>query len=151
MEFDATAMADRGEVTLRRVYDASPEELFSAMTDAAALERFWGPVGMTCPSERTIVERRVGGTFSTTMVNDESGEEHLFSGVFTRFDPPLTLGWIEPGIEMETTVTFRDLDGGRTEASIVQENVPLPFRSPEALAGFESSLQRLADHLADPR
>jgi hypothetical protein len=47
-----------------------------------------------------------------------------------------------------TTSTFSDLGGARTEVRIQQTNVPAAFRSPEAQAGFTTSLDRFAAYLA---
>ncbi len=48
---------------------------------------------------------------------------------------------------MTQTLTFTDL-GGKTELVIRQEGVPEMYRTPEALADFDSFLDRLAAHLA---
>ena len=42
---------------------------------------------------------------------------------------------------------FFDLGDARTEICIRQTNVPEAFRSPEAQAGFKTSLDRLATYL----
>jgi hypothetical protein len=56
--------------------------------------------------------------------------------------------WTEPGTGVTTTSTLTDLGGGRTEVRIRQANVPEAFRSPEAQAGFSTSLDRFAAYLA---
>jgi hypothetical protein len=61
---------------------------------------------------------------------------------------PEKLVWTEPGTGMTTTSTFSDLGGSRTEVRIRQTNVPEAVRSPEAQAGFATSLDRLATYLA---
>ena len=48
---------------------------------------------------------------------------------------------------MTTTSTFTDLGGARTEVRIHQANVPDYARSPEAQAGFLTSLDRFAAYL----
>ena len=148
MQFDEAAMADRGEVTITRIFEATAEQLYDAMLDPAQLERFWGPPGMTAPADRSVIEAWVGGRFETVMVNDETGEEFSSAGVFTELERPRRMSFTEPGLDMVTSSTWTDLGDGRTELVIVQSNVPAPFRSPEALAGFEASLERLATHLA---
>ena len=150
MHFDEAAMADRGEAVIRRTFAAAPEVLFDAMFDPAMIERFWGPPGMTAPADRTVIEPHVGGRFETVMVNDETGEEFAGSGVYTVIERPRTLAFVEPGLDMVTTSTYTDLGDGTTELVIVQSNVPAPFRSPEALAGFEASLGRLAAAVESP-
>jgi len=49
---------------------------------------------------------------------------------------------------MTTTVVFVDLGNDHTEVRIHQADVPEMFRSPEARAGFASSLDRLAAYIA---
>jgi hypothetical protein len=49
---------------------------------------------------------------------------------------------------MTVTVTFTDLGGARTGVEIRQVNVPEFARSPEAQAGFLTSLDRFAGYLA---
>jgi activator of Hsp90 ATPase-like protein len=60
---------------------------------------------------------------------------------------PERLVWTEPGTGVTTTSTFTDLGGARTEVTIRQANVPEAFRSPEAQAGFLTSLDRFAAYL----
>jgi hypothetical protein len=49
---------------------------------------------------------------------------------------------------MTTTSTFVDLGDGRTEVRIHQTNVPEMYATPEAQAGFNSSLDRFEAYLA---
>jgi len=51
---------------------------------------------------------------------------------------------------MTVTATFTDLGGDRTEVRIHQARVPAAFRTPQALAGFATSLDRFARYLAGP-
>jgi uncharacterized protein YndB with AHSA1/START domain len=67
--------------------------------------------------------------------------------VYVEVAAPERLVWTDPGTGMTTTSTFTDLGGARTEVRIRQVNVPEPFRSPEAQAGFVTSLDRYAAYL----
>jgi len=49
---------------------------------------------------------------------------------------------------MITSATFVQLDDNRTEVRIHQTNVPEMFRTAEAQAGFQTSLDRFAAYLA---
>ena len=60
---------------------------------------------------------------------------------------PERLVWTEPGTGVTTTSTLTDLGGARTEVTIRQTNVPEAFRSPQAQAGFRTSLDRFAAYL----
>ena len=144
----ATANAnDLGEVTIVRIFDAPRELVYACMTDPKHLTHFWGPTGVSTPLENITLDLRVGGVFETIMVNDETGDQYPSKGVFTEITPPSVLAWGEPD-GMINRSTFVDLGDGRTEVTISQTNVPAMFRSPEAQAGFKSSLDRFAAYLA---
>lgn len=138
-----------GELIFRRVHQAPPELLFDCMTRPEHLTHFWGPTGTTTPLDRIVVDLRPGGVFETTMVNDADGSEYTMRAVYIEVDRPARLVWSEPGVEggMTTTVTFVDLGDGRTEVVTHQTNVPEFYRSPEAQAGFLTSLDRFAAYV----
>jgi uncharacterized protein YndB with AHSA1/START domain len=135
------------ELIYRRVHRASPELLFDCMTDPAHLCHFWGPTGTTTPSDRISVDLRPGGVFETTMVNQADGSEYTMRAIYEQVDRPGLLAWIEPQSGMVTTITFTDLGNGHTEVVTHQRNVPEPYRSPEAQAGFATSLDRCAAYI----
>ena len=142
-------MTKTAELLITRVVNAPRELVFACMTDPAHLTHFWGPTGMHTPVEKISVDLRIGGMFETVMVNDATGEEYPSRGVYTEIDPPETLGWREPDLGMVTTSTFVDLGDGRTEIRIHQTNVPEMFATPESQAGFNSSIDRFEQYLAD--
>ena len=135
------------EVVITRVFNASRELLFKCLTEPEHLTHFWGPVGTRTPVEKIHVDLRIGGVFETVMVNEASGEEYPSRGVFTEINPPESIAWGEPG-GMITRSTFVDLGDGRTEVRIHQTNVPEMFATPESQAGFNSSLDRFEEYLA---
>ncbi|TML08662.1 MAG: SRPBCC domain-containing protein [Actinobacteria bacterium] len=136
-----------GELSITRVFDAPRELVFRCMIDPEHLTHFWGPVGTSAPIDKIVLDPRPGGAFETTMVNDADGSEYPSRGVFVEIVEPERLVWSEPDFGMTTTSTFVQLDDGRTEVHIHQTNVPEMFRTPEARAGFESSLDRFAAYL----
>lgn len=135
------------ELIFRRVHRASPELLFDCMTQPAHLSHFWGPTGTTTPAKNITVDLRPGGAFETTMVNDTDGSEYTMRAVYEKVDRPSLLAWIEPDSGMATTITFIDLGNGSTEVVTHQRNVPALYRSPEAQAGFATSLDRCAAYV----
>ncbi len=139
-----------GEVRITRVFDAPRELVFRCMLEPEHLTHFWGPVGVSTPVDKITIDARPGGVFETVMVNDETGDEYPSRGVFVEIIEPERIVWTEPGVEggMMNSSTFTDLGDGRTEVFIHQTNVPEMYRSPEAQAGFQSSLDRFADYLA---
>ena len=135
---------EQGDVTFVRIYNATPQVMFTAMTTPEHLTNFWGPPGMTTPLGSIVIDLRPGGEFTTVMVDPE-GNEYPNGGVFVEFEEPTRLVWAESGVAegMINTITFRDLGDGRTEATTVQTNVPAVFRSPEAVAGMNLAFDRM--------
>jgi uncharacterized protein YndB with AHSA1/START domain len=142
--------AERGELTYRRVHDVARELLFDCMTKPEHLTHFWGPNGTTTPVDGITVDLRPGGAFETVMVNDADGSQYTMRAVYVEVQRPAKLVWTEPGVEggMTTTITFVELGEGRTEVITHQTNVPAMFRSPEAQAGFKTSLDRFAAYVS---
>jgi uncharacterized protein YndB with AHSA1/START domain len=139
--------SDTAELVYTRVFDAPRELVFRCMIEPEHLSQFWGPVGTSTPLESITVDPRPGGVFETVMVNDADGSEYPTRGVYVEVVEPERLVWNELHSGMTTTSTFRDLGNSRTEVRICQTNVPEAFRSPQAQAGFASSLDRLTSYL----
>jgi uncharacterized protein YndB with AHSA1/START domain len=137
-----------GELSFTRVFDAPRELVFRCLIEPEHLTRFWGPAGTSAPVERIRVDPRPGGVFETVMVNDADGSEYPTRATYVEVVEPERLVWAETYSGMTVTATFSDLGGGRTEVHIHQTNVPGPFLRPEAQAGFATSLDRFAAHLA---
>jgi uncharacterized protein YndB with AHSA1/START domain len=140
---------DLGELVITRVFDAPRELVFRCMTDPHHLTHFWGPVGTSTPLDDITVDARPGGVFETVMVNDADGSRYPMRAVYVEIVEPEKLVWTDPSSGMTTTSTFSDVDGSRTEVHIHQTNVPEPFRSLDAQAGFSSSLDRFATYLGE--
>jgi uncharacterized protein YndB with AHSA1/START domain len=117
------------------------------MIEPEHLTHFWGPVGVSTPLGDITVDARPGGAFETVMVNDADGSRYAMRAVYVEIVEPERLVWTDPGSGVVTTSTFTDLGDSRTEIRIRQRNVPEAFRSPEAQAGFASSLDRFAAYL----
>jgi uncharacterized protein YndB with AHSA1/START domain len=136
-----------GELTYTRVFDAPRELVFRCMLEPEHLTHFWGPAGVSTPLETIKVDARPGGVFETVMVNDSDGARYPTRAVYVEIAEPERIVWTEPGSGVTTTSIFRDLGGERTELQIRQANAPEGYRSPEARAGFSTSLDRLATYL----
>lgn len=136
------------ELVYTRIFDAPRDLVFRCMIEPEHLTHFWGPTGVSTPLETIKVDPRPGGMFETIMVNDADGSQYPTRAVFVEITEPERMVWAEPDSGVTTTSTFRDLGGIRTEISIHQVNVPAAFRTPEAQAGFSTSLDRFAAYLA---
>jgi uncharacterized protein YndB with AHSA1/START domain len=143
-------MSDTGELTFRRVHRASAELLFDCMTTPEHLAQFWGPRGTTTPVGNIVVDLRPGGAFETTMINDADGSTYTMRAVYVEVSRPDRLVWVEAEVEggMRTTITFVDRHDGTTEVVTHQTNVPAAYLSPQAQAGFQTSLDRFEAYLA---
>ena len=136
--------------TLRytRVFDAPRELVFRCMIEPEHLTHFWGPIGTSAPRDQITVDARPGGAFATVMVNDADGSTYPTSARYLEVSPPERLSWIEDHSGMTVTATFTDLGDDRTQVDIEQANVPPQMMDPAARAGFLTSLDRFAAHLA---
>jgi uncharacterized protein YndB with AHSA1/START domain len=145
-----TPATDTGELTYRRVHAAPRELLFDCLTRPEHLTHFWGPVGTITPIDGITVDLRPGGAFETVMVSEADGSRYVMRAVYVVVRRPDLLVWREADVEggMTTTITFTDLGDGRTEVVTHQTNVPEPYLSPEAQAGFATSLDRCDAYVA---
>jgi uncharacterized protein YndB with AHSA1/START domain len=134
------------ELTFTRVFDAPRDLVFRCMLEPEHLTHFWGPAGTSAPLDGITVDPRPGGVFETVMVSDDGGS-YTMHAVYAEIVPPERIVWTEPGTGVTTTSTFTDLGGARTEVRIHQAQVPDYARSPEAQAGFLTSLDRFAAYL----
>jgi uncharacterized protein YndB with AHSA1/START domain len=134
------------ELTFTRVFDAPRDLVFRCMLEPEHLTHFWGPAGTSTPLDGITVDPRPGGVFETVMVSDDGGS-YTMRAVYAEIVPPERIVWTEPGTGMITTSTFTDLGGARTEVRIHQAQVPDYALSPEAQAGFLTSLDRFAAYL----
>jgi uncharacterized protein YndB with AHSA1/START domain len=140
--------ASTDELRFTRVFDAPREVVFDCMIDPEHLTHFWGPVGTSAPLEHITVDARPGGEFCTVMVNDHDGSQYPTRAVYDEVRPPEVLSWTEPNSGMKVVTEFVALGPDRTEVRIHQRFVPAAFLLPEVQAGFLSSLDRFAAHLA---
>ena len=134
------------ELVYRRVFHAPRELVWRCLTEPAELAHFWGPSGMATPIDGIVVELHPGGRFETLMLGEHGS--HRMVATFTEVVPPERLAWVESATGMHTTSTLNDRGDGSTEVVIHQQNVPETMRTPEARAGFVSSLDKLEEHLA---
>ena len=131
-----------------RVFQAPRQLVFDCMVQPEHLTHFWGPVGTSAPLDQITVDPRAGGAFRTVMVNDADGNSYPTSARYLEVSPPDRLSWIEDHSGMTVTATFTDLGEDRTQIDIEQTHVPAQMLDPAAQAGFLTSLDRFAAHLA---
>jgi uncharacterized protein YndB with AHSA1/START domain len=154
---------ERG-LAIERVFDAPRELVWQAWTDPEHVMRWWGPKGFTSPLCNSDV--RVGGTYLYCERSPE-GRDYWSTGTYKEIVEPerivCTFSFADPegnvvpatyygmgdDIPLETlvTVTFEDL-GGRTKLTLNHVGLPAGEMSEMAGAGWNESLDKLANELA---
>ena len=134
-------------IQLHRVLRATPERVYRAFLDAAAMAKWLPPYGFTCNVHH--LDAKVGGTYKMSFTNFATGQGHSFGGEYRelvpferilytdRFDDPNLPG------EMQTTVTMTKVSCG-TGLEIVQEGVPEAIPLEMCYLGWQESLSQLA-------
>jgi len=140
---------DAGANTLKivRVFKAPRELVFAAWTDPDQLAQWWGPKELHTPRESVSVEARVGGTWTATMVMNETGQEFPTTTKFTSIDPPNGFAMREEAgdvfpFAVTMTATFEEVDGWTT-MTVVQHFDVESFDFDNSILGWGTSLEKL--------
>ena len=154
-------------LVLTRTFEAPAGAVFAAWTETSLVRRWWGPHGFTC--HRADMDVRAGGTSIVGMraPAEWGGVEFLNSWTYRVVEPgrrleftlrfvdpsgtpivPQSIG-IPPGVPAEVphTLTFRDLEGGRSEMTIVEAGYTSSAALETSRAGLVESLDKLAEAL----
>ena len=140
---------------------ATPEALYRAFTDPAALAVWLAPGDMTGEVHR--FDYRVGGAYQmslyypaseTTSRGKTSAREDRFTARFVELTPPsrivqaITFDSVDPAFsgEMIMVVAFEAKDGGTT-VTIEFKDIPPGIRPEDNEAGTESTLEKLARYV----
>jgi uncharacterized protein YndB with AHSA1/START domain len=136
-----------GTVRLHRVLKSTPDRVYRAFLDAAALAKWFPPYGFTCTVHH--LEASVGGTYKMSFENFTTGHSHSFGGEYLELVPHEKLRYTDrfddpnlPG-KMQTTVTLTPVSSG-TELHVVQEGVPEVIPVEMCYLGWQESLAQLA-------
>lgn len=161
-----TLLADRGAsqpVVITRLFDAPRERLWKAWTDPAHIMRWWGPEHFTSPACQ--VDLRVGGKYLFCM-RAPDGQDFWSTGVYRELVEPERIVYTDsfadaqgnvvpaahygmPGAwpdALLVTVTLEDI-GGKTRLTLLQEGIPAGEMSEMTAAGWNQSLDKLAQGL----
>ena len=140
---------------------ATPDVLYRAFTDPAALATWLVPGDMTGKVHR--FEGSVGGGYEMSLYYPASeptargktaAREDRYTARFVELTPPkkivqaITFDSVDPAFsgEMIMEVAFEAEDGGTT-VSIVFKNIPSGVRPEDNAAGTQSSLEKLAHYV----
>lgn len=133
-------------VSLHRVFKTTPEKLFRAFTEAAAIASWLPPYGFVCTVHELKAE--TGGTHRMSFQNFSTGNSHSFGGKYLEVKPHELLKYTDsfddpnlPG-EMTTTISFRKNMAG-TDITITQEGIPAAIPAEMCYLGWQESLDKL--------
>jgi uncharacterized protein YndB with AHSA1/START domain len=134
------------ELQLRRTFDAPPERVFRAWTEAEAMMQWQAPFD----SRVTLLEVdvRVGGRYRVHM-EGKDGTQYRLTGEYREVVKPgrlvYTWHWETDPAEKESLVTveFRDL-GGRTELTLTHSGFANESERSGHDAGWQSCMEKVA-------
>lgn len=139
-------------IRLHRVIRSSPEKIYRAFLDGAAMAKWLPPHGFTGTMHH--LEPKVGGTFKMSFTNFTTGGSHSFGGKYLELVPYERLHYTDkfddpnmPG-EIHVNVTLKKVAGG-TELNIEQAGVPAVIPADMCYLGWQESLTQLAQ-LVEP-
>ena len=134
-------------IHIHRVLKASPDKVYKAFLDAAAMCKWLPPNGFTGTVHH--LEPKVGGTFKMSFTNFSNGQSNSFGGEFLELVPGELLRYTDkfddpnlPG-EIQVTVTLKKVFCG-TELNVVQEGIPDVIPPEMCYLGWQESLILLA-------
>jgi uncharacterized protein YndB with AHSA1/START domain len=104
------------EIVGSRIMDAPPELVFKAYIDPELIREWWGPRRYTTTIDKMDV--RPGGAWRFIHRAPDGGQ-HAFNGVYREIVPAKRLVYTfnyegTPGHEAVETVTFEEVEGGKT-------------------------------------
>ena len=134
-------------IRLHRVLRATPEKIYKAFLDPAAMAKWLPPNGFTANVHK--MDAKVGGTYKMSFTNFTTGKSHAFGGTYVELAPHERIRYTDkfddpnlPG-EMQTTITLAKVFCG-TDVNIVQEGVPGVIPAEACYLGWQESLAQLA-------
>lgn len=148
------------KLTVRRIFQAPPEEVFQAFVSAEAIKEWWAPEGYV--TVEVQAEVRVGGQFRL-VTRSETGSQVVYEhGTFREISPPnrlvFTLAFesrsvgvpfAQVGLADHQTLVTVELHAraGTTEMILVQEAIPTAAAEDVIRIGWQSILDKLAEYL----
>lgn len=144
--------ADSKTVVVKRVFDNTPEEVFSAFESAEILEQWLSP-SEEINLHVALFEFRPGGSYEYHYTLPDGAEAKL-TGTFLDIESPTLLSftwqWAEPdhhaGIESHVSVTFAPAGHG-TELTVTHSKLDHPNMTSRHQQGWIGSLDRLSGWL----
>jgi uncharacterized protein YndB with AHSA1/START domain len=134
------------KVSLHRVIRATPEKVYRAFTETAAIASWLPPYGFLCTVHELNV--KVCGSFKMSFRNFTTGNSHSFGGEYLDVKPHELLKYTDrfddpnlPGV-MTTTVRLQQTSAG-TDLKVLQEGIPAVIPAEMCYLGWQDSLDKL--------
>ena len=134
-------------IRLHCVLRASPEKVYRAFLDPAAMVKWLPPNGFTAKVHQ--MDARVRGTYKAAFTNFSTGKSHSFGGTYLDLVPNERIRYTgtfdDPNLpgELQSTITLKKVSCG-TDLTIVQEGVPAVIPAEACYLGWQESLALLA-------
>ena len=159
-----TVGSPRGQITLERTYDATPEELWEMWTTKEGIESWWGPDGFTVTVHE--IDLRPGGTLFYSMTATDAPQIEFMkqSGMplttslrmtFTDVQPNKRLAYkhlgdFMPGVEpyeIAHVIEFFPVNGS-TRMTLTIDRMHDEHWTTMAVRGWENEMEKLAKAIA---
>ncbi len=130
-------------IRLHRVLRATPDRIYRAFIDPAAMVKWLPPFGFT--GEVHSQDARVGGRYQMSFTNFSTGSTHSFGGEYLELEPGKRLvntdRFDDPGLAGEMTNTVELSEGPMgTELSMTQARIPDMIPAPACVLCCPESL-----------
>jgi len=144
--------SDLPSVNFERVFDVTPEVVFSAWTEPERLKRWIAPDGFTTPVAE--IDARACGKMNIVMRGPD-GTDYPSTGVLREFDPPNRLVW-ESSVQGpdgtvvlvdRATATFERLEGNKTRLRVLAQVTSVSGPGLEYARGMEEGWTQSLAHL----
>lgn len=136
------------KLDLRRTYDATPEELFSALTEPSALMQWFGPDDLTVVD--VSVDPVAQGKWSIEM-RSPGGERHCVRGEYRELRSPqrlvFTWAWESTPERISLVTVQLHAVGAQTELRLTHERFADEGAREGHLSGWTQSLEHLTAYL----
>lgn len=139
------------EMSVERVFDATPELIFKLTTDPELIPQWWGPAYLTTVVDKMDV--RPGGEWRYVQTDPE-GNEYPFRGVYHTVDFPnyivMTFEWEGmPGHVILETITLEALPDGKTKMTDQSVFQSVADRDGMLANGAEGGSDEMFDRLTE--
>ena len=144
---ETTRAKQKPELRMNRVFDAPRRLVFEAWSKAEYVSRWFTPAPLTTPS--CEIDFRPGGVFRLVMKMPD-GVEFPMDARYVDIVPGERIVFtatIHGGVDVHTTVTFADHEGGKTMLSVHQVYSHETDATRGAQAGWTATLDQLAAHV----